>query len=53
MVDEDSKEHLKISLDELRRLFCEGIESGPHVPAEEVFDRLKAKYEKMARTRGV
>ncbi len=30
--------------DELRRLVREGIESGPGIPAERVFSRLRAKY---------
>jgi antitoxin ParD1/3/4 len=34
---------------ELRAAFRKGIESGPRVPAEEVFDRLEAKYAKMAK----
>lgn len=38
-------------LAELRRLIQEGIDSGPGVPAEEVFDRLEAKYSAMARRR--
>lgn len=37
---------------ELRAAFRQGIESGPRVPAEEVFDRLEAKYAKMAKARG-
>ena len=50
---QDREEQRKAKLDELRRAFREGIESGRHIPAEEVFDRLEAKYEKMARERGV
>jgi antitoxin ParD1/3/4 len=50
---QDREEQRKAKLDELRRVFREGIESGRHIPAEEVFDRLEAKYEKMARERGV
>jgi len=34
--------------DELRRLIQEGADSGPGIPAEEVFSRLIAKYEVMA-----
>jgi antitoxin ParD1/3/4 len=41
-----------IQLQELRKAFREGIESGPGIPAEEVFDRLEAKYKKMAKDRG-
>ena len=50
---QDREEQRKAKLDELRRAFREGIESGRHIPAEEVFDRLEAKYEKMARERDV
>jgi len=53
---QDREEERAAKVDELRRAFREGIESGPHIPAEEVFDRLKAKYAKMAterRERGV
>jgi|307.fasta_scaffold18023_2 antitoxin ParD1/3/4 len=50
---QDREEQRKAKLDELRHAFREGIESGRRVAADEVFDRLKAKYEKMARGRGV
>jgi antitoxin ParD1/3/4 len=36
---------------ELRAAFRKGIESGPRVPMDEVFDRLEAKYTKMAEER--
>jgi len=32
-----------MDLDDLRRLVQEGIDSGPSIPAEEVFAKLKAK----------
>lgn len=36
-------------VEELRRLWQEALErNGPYVPAEEVFDRLRAKYQAMA-----
>ena len=38
-------------IEELRRAFREGIESGPRMPAEEVFDRLEAKYTKLIKRR--
>jgi antitoxin ParD1/3/4 len=41
-----------MQIEELRKAFREGIESGPGIPAEEVFDRLEAKYTKMAKDRG-
>ena len=40
-------------LDELRKAFRAGIESGPRIPAEEVFTELKEKYSKMAKDRGM
>jgi antitoxin ParD1/3/4 len=50
---QDREAQREAKLDELRRAFREGIESGRHIPAEEVFDRLEAKYEKMAKERGM
>jgi antitoxin ParD1/3/4 len=50
---QDREDQRKAKLDELRGAFREGIESGRHIPAEEVFDRLEAKYETMARDRDV
>jgi len=41
-----------MKLEELRKAFREGIESGPRIPAEKVFARLEAKYAKMAKGRG-
>lgn len=38
-------------LEELRVLIREADESGPAVPADEVFDRLSAKYKAMAKQR--
>lgn len=37
-----------IEEDELRRLVREGIESGPSIPANGVFSRLRSKYAAMA-----
>jgi len=48
---QDREEQREAKLDELRRAFREGIESGPHIPAEEVFAELKARYRKMAKER--
>ena len=42
-----------VQLEELRKAFRQGIESGPGIPAEQVFAELKAKYEKMAKDRGM
>jgi antitoxin ParD1/3/4 len=36
-----------IELQRLRRLVQEGVDSGPGIPAEEVFERLQAKYAAM------
>src|SRR5262249_44923402 len=36
-------------LEKLRRLVQEGIDSGPSIPASEVFDQLEAKYAAMAK----
>jgi antitoxin ParD1/3/4 len=62
-VDEVVREALRIlkehepfpalDLDALRRLWRKGAESGVSVSAEDVFDRLEAKYEAMARDRGL
>lgn len=37
-------------LAELRKAIAEGFESGPGAPAEDVFDRLEAKYRAMERS---
>jgi antitoxin ParD1/3/4 len=39
-----------MDLDDLRRLVQEGIDSGPSIPAEEVFAKLKAKLAGAATT---
>ncbi len=50
--EKDLEERRKAKLDELRQAFRLGIESGPHIPAEDVFNRLKAKYKRMIKERG-
>ena len=35
-------------LEDLRAAIQEGIDSGPAIPGDEVFDRLEAKYRRMA-----
>ena len=45
---EDREKPAAVTLDELRRLIIEGIESGPGIPAAEVFNQLEDKYRKMA-----
>ena len=49
---QDHEESRGVRLDELRKLFRAGVESGPRRPAGEVLDRLEAKYSKMAQQRG-
>ena len=36
---------------QLREIFRQGVESGPRIPAEDVFSDLEARYEKMAKDR--
>jgi antitoxin ParD1/3/4 len=36
----------------LRRAFQQGVASGPRIPADEVFDRLEAKYDRMVEKQG-
>ena len=45
---EDTEKPAVLTLDDLRSMIVEGIESGPGIPAAEVFDQLKNKYRKMA-----
>ena len=40
-----------MDVEELKRLVQEGIDSGPSIPAEEVFARLKAKYAAMVESK--
>ncbi|HHL33296.1 MAG TPA: type II toxin-antitoxin system ParD family antitoxin [Desulfobulbaceae bacterium] len=43
----------KIKLEELRKAFQEGMDSGASTPADEVLDRLEAKYTRMAEEKGL
>jgi antitoxin ParD1/3/4 len=44
----ESRERLRqIELDEYREKIRQGMESGPGIPADEVFARLEAKYQAM------
>lgn len=45
---EEREQLRKIQLDQLRQQIQAGIDSGASIPAEEVFDRLSAKYTAMA-----
>ena len=44
---EDREQLRQIQLEQLRQQIRAGIDSGPGIPAEEVFDRLNAKYQAM------
>ena len=43
----------EIKLEELRKAFQKGIDSGAGIPAKEVFDRLEEKYSTLAEERGL
>ena len=45
---EEREQLRQIQLEQLRQQIQAGIDSGPSIPAEEVFDRLSAKYQAMA-----
>lgn len=45
---EDQQQQASLKLDALRAAIETGLASGPGVPADEVFDRLEAKYRSMA-----
>ncbi len=44
---EDRELHQSVQLQELRSALAAGLASGPGIPAEQVFDRLEAKYQAM------
>jgi antitoxin ParD1/3/4 len=44
---EDQEQQRELELEKLRRSIDEGRQSGPPTPAEEVFERLEAKYRDM------
>ena len=46
---EEREQLRQIQLEQLRQQIRAGIDSGPSIPAEEVFDRLSAKYQAMAK----
>ena len=52
MVEERETKFLS-ELEELREAIRLGEQSGPGIPIEEVFDRLTAKYEQMAKDQGL
>jgi antitoxin ParD1/3/4 len=45
---EEREQLRQVQLEQLRQQIQAGIDSGPSIPAEEVFDRLSAKYQAMA-----
>ncbi|MBZ9965266.1 type II toxin-antitoxin system ParD family antitoxin [Mesorhizobium sp. B292B1B] len=48
----DRRDLLGYTLEELRRLVQEGIDSGPALDGPPIVDRLRAKYLKMAGSKG-
>jgi len=49
----ESRERLRqIELEEYREKIRDGMESGPGIPADEVFARLEAKYQAMLERQG-
>jgi antitoxin ParD1/3/4 len=50
---QDREHERSEKLKELREVFRRGVESGTHIPAEDVFAELKARYGKMAKERGM
>jgi antitoxin ParD1/3/4 len=42
---EEREDQRKAKLDALREAIREGVESGPAIPADEVFERLRRRYE--------
>ena len=45
---EESEQRRQLELDALRAEIAAGLASGPRKPAQEVFDRLEAKYRALA-----
>ena len=45
---EDQQQQASLKLEALRAAITAGLASGPGMPADEVFDRLEAKYQAMA-----
>ena len=46
---EESEQRRQLELERLRADIAAGCASGPSIPADEVFDRLEAKYSAMRR----
>lgn len=49
---EDQEKWRQLKLETLRTEIQKGVDSGPGIPAEDVFSRLEAKYRRMARDSG-
>ncbi|MGH6905273.1 MAG: type II toxin-antitoxin system ParD family antitoxin [Geminicoccaceae bacterium] len=49
---EDRERRRELELEKLRRSIDEGRQSGPPRPADEVFERLEAKYREMPQSGG-
>ena len=45
---EEREQLRQVQLEQLRQQIRAGIDSGPSIPEEEVFDRLSAKYQAVA-----
>lgn len=46
---QDREQERAVKIEELRRAFREGLDSGPGIPASRAFSRLKAKYKALSR----
>ncbi len=46
-VIEERESRREAELDALKKVLAEGMNSGPSIPAEQVFDELKARYQAM------
>jgi hypothetical protein len=49
MSDQQCQGRRESKLEELRRFFRDGIESGPHIAADEVFAELTSRYAELIR----
>lgn len=45
---EEREQLRQLQIDQLKQQIQQGIDSGPGIPAEDVFDRLRAKYQAMS-----
>ncbi len=49
---EDQQKQTELQMDAMRAAIAAGLASGPGIPADQVFDRLEAKYRAQAATVG-